>query len=90
MQTDERRIRWEKYTLYVDESFLEPCLIPSIDSLAISFGTRGVPYRKYTTIGIEDLEKETSRWKGIPHNISKLTRVPSGESDFVSAPYPSQ
>ena len=28
MQPDERLLRWEKYTLYVDKVIPEPCLMP--------------------------------------------------------------
>ena len=38
MQSDERLIRWEKYTLYVDESHSGVMSYSLYDSLAISSG----------------------------------------------------
>ncbi|KAI0285369.1 nucleotide-binding domain-containing protein [Russula aff. rugulosa BPL654] len=66
MQSDDRRMRWEKHTF------------DKLWDMIPTGGVNRVPYLIYSNYGAEDIEKATSWWRGIPRNF----RVLPGEHPF--------
>lgn len=72
MQPGERLIRWEKYTFNKFWSMIPTGLV------------RGLPYKIYSTRGVEDVEKLTSWWKEIPRDFRVLPSDHPFPADFTS------
>lgn len=72
MQPDERLIRWEKHTFNKFWSLIPTGLV------------KGVPYLIYSSAGVEDIEKVTSWWKGIPRDFRVLPSDHPFPADLTS------